>query len=242
MGGLVPAAISAGGAVGSALIGRHSGGSPLTAGEGSALTSAMTSARTAASQGSTLFGMGAPLLSQAASYYQRLLGGDRATVGMATAPQRQGITEAYTGAERGLEATPTLRGGAKEVARAELARQKVGQLGMLVPNAINAAAPAAASLGLGATGAGTSATGQAGSLYSTLTGQGENARQFDTEQGYRLGSNIGGFLTNLLSTYYQGKGAGTARAGTTSPYGLISDYAATQAPAGGWMRLPPQVA
>lgn len=222
MGGMVPALISAGGAIGAALIGKHNSGggknSPLAANQSGALTDAMTTARTAGTQGASLFGTGAPLLAQAASYYQRLLGNDVATVNQAVAPQRAALTEAYSGAEKGLEAGP-LRGGARDYARADLSRQKVGQIGMLVPNAINQAVPEAGRLGLGAAVAGQAGTQAAGGLYSTLTGQGEGARQFDTEQGYRLGTNIGGFLTNLLSTYYQGRGTTPGSSTTTATTG-----------------------
>lgn len=203
MSALVPAAMTAGSALVSHFANKGNK-SPLTTNQAGSVTDAMTSARTAGAQGASAFATGAPLLSQAASYYQRLTGGDVKAQQAAVAPQRQSILENYRGAERGLDAG-ALRGGARDYARADLARQKAGQIGQLVPEAIQSAVPQAAGLGTTLTGQAQSGNAQAGSIYTALSGQGENARQYDDEASGKLGGNIAGFLTNLLSTYYAGK-------------------------------------
>ncbi len=104
-------------------VGAGKGGYAGDAGRGELATGAINSARLAGSTGTSIFNTAQPLLSTAASYYTRLLGNDRMAQQEAVAPQRQALEENYLGAERGLKVNPSLRGGARSTATAELARQ-----------------------------------------------------------------------------------------------------------------------
>lgn len=62
------------------------------------------------------------------SYYRALIGGNKAAVNAAVAPERNQISETYRGAEEGAN---RLRGPARDRAKSKLNLQKAGQLGAL---------------------------------------------------------------------------------------------------------------
>lgn len=206
--GVVPAAVTAGSAIYGAIKSK-SHGYASGSGRQDQATGILQNARQSSTNGNSLFSTGAPLIAQAASYYRRLLSGDPQLEARAVAPQRAALTESYKGAESGLEAS-TLRGGARDYARADLSRQKAGQLGLLIPNAINQAIPQAAGVGLEATGQGQNSTSAGGSLYAQLLGLSQQQNATDFSQSSQIGGGISGFLNNLLQTYYAGKGGGQA--------------------------------
>ncbi len=144
--------------------------------EASSLQSVSDLARLISGQGGGLYNIGSPAYTQALAYYQRLLGGDKAAMTEAVAPEAQALSEVYKGAGNSLEAGP-LRGGARETATAELGRQKTGQIAGLIPQARQAAAGAAGQLGLAGATAGTSAETAGASLYNQVVGNEQANRQ-----------------------------------------------------------------
>lgn len=68
---------------------------------------------------------------QVQNYWSALLGGDRAKMQSATAPQRQAIADTYRGGRRSLDRS-NVRGPQRQKAEAEMARQETGQLAGLV--------------------------------------------------------------------------------------------------------------
>lgn len=77
------------------------------------------------------YSLASPAYGQAMSYYSRLLGGNRALAAQATAAPQAQITDIYRGAERGLD-RGMVRGGARNLASAELNRDRAGKLSSLV--------------------------------------------------------------------------------------------------------------
>lgn len=119
--------------------------------------------------------MAQPALNKAMQHYMQLASGNRGAINAELAPERAGITESFSGAQKGLmNATPA--GPARDRAIAEMYRSKAGQLGMLPFQARNAAFGNLQTMGTNYMssamdayrGAGTALTGaaNAGSNYS----------------------------------------------------------------------------
>lgn len=219
--------------------GKSGGGSNLPFEQQSALTDALSTARQSREQGGSLFGIGAPLLQAASGYWRKLLEGNKNALIEATAPERNAIEESALGADRSIEAGP-LRGGSRDYARAELNRTKFGMLGMLVPGARRAAAEAGGNLGMSVAGAGAQTTANAGSMFSTLYGNQERARQFDVGRSDQLGKNLGSFFANLLPSLVRGSAGesggsgGSSRVPSIGGGGGFGNIAGTSLPAASW--------
>lgn len=84
------------------------------------------------------------------NYYRALIGGNRAALQGAVAPERQQINATYEGAEEGAK---RMRGPARDRALAKLRLQKAGQVGTLPYTARRDAAAAAGNLAQSQTGA-----------------------------------------------------------------------------------------
>ena len=146
---------------------------------------------------------GAPLLSSAASYYQKLLGNSRSALQTAVAPVTNQIADTYNGARGQLDYSG-VRGATKDMAVANLARDKAGAIAGVPFQARAGAASAAAGLG---TNLGSLSTGS----LSPLLGTGEQSRQFNTGQGNLQGEALGGMFAQLLKGL-GGKGGGSGPA------------------------------
>lgn len=133
-----------------------------------------------------------PLLSRAAGYYQALLGNSRAGLQTAIAPQVNSIADTYRGAEAGIT-QQGLRGGAKDMAVANLERDKAGAIGALPLQAKSAAAGAGGQLGA-------TLSGQSLGGYQGLLGVGENARQFNVGQSNLTGQGLGSLTAQILQS------------------------------------------
>lgn len=150
-------------------------------------------------------------LSQSSDYYRTLLGGSRAAANAALAPETASITSLYRGAEKNLGRTP-MSGGARELAAAELNRDRVGKLALLRPTARANAAGALTQIGFGRLGAGQQdesagigAQGMSADILSALYGgeRGSSDRTADRklQQNYltqQRNAGIGKFLFSLL--------------------------------------------
>lgn len=175
--------------------------------EQAALAGASGAAGSMGRQGSELIGQGGGYLGQAGNYYSTLLGGNRAQMAQATAGPRAALTDVYRGAERGLERSG-VRGAARDVATADLGRQRASSLSSLVTGVQPGAAAGLAGLGGQALSAGGQLSQGSGSIYSNLLGQGAQNRQYGRQEGQNFGSGVGGFLFDILNSSgkFGGKG------------------------------------
>jgi hypothetical protein len=184
------------------------------------------------SLGSLLYGAGVPYLNRAGSYWQNLLGaGGKKRAEQAVAPMAEGIAETYGGAERSITGS-NLRGGVRETALADLAREKSGAIGGLLRGVQPQAAGELGRLGQYATSTGIGATSGAGGIFSDILGRGAGDRRlkFGAEleserRGTAFGESLGSLMFQLLTSGAGKKGGGSggkyqgAPIGTPSPIG-----------------------
>jgi hypothetical protein len=182
--------------------GQQAGGNLLTQGAGLFGT------------GTGMVGQGAQTLAQPTSYYQKLLGGNRALASQAVSAPRGAISDIYRGAERGLERSG-VRGAARDVASAELGRQRAGQMSSLITGVQPGAAEALTGIGqtqieqgAGIAGQGVRATAASGNIFASLLGQGAANRQYARGEGERFGGGFGSLIFDLLSGIRGSRGGG----------------------------------
>lgn len=164
-----------------------------------------------AKQGTMLTQAGMPAVTGATDYYTALLRGNRAQMGLATAAPRAALTEQYRGAERGLERSG-VRGATKELARAELSRDRASRVAGLTTGVQPMAAQALGGLGTTLTGQGTAAHYGAGANYAGLLRAGTENRVYGREQGQQAGSAWGSTIFDLLGGG-MGGGSGSGSSG-----------------------------
>lgn len=173
-----------------------------------------------ADQGRMLTGAGMPYATGAGNYWQTLLSGNRAAMAQATAGPRAALTDQYRGAERGLERSG-LRGGVRDLASAELSRDRAGKIAGLTTGVQPAAAENLAGLGTALTGQGTAAMIGGGNIWANLLRAGAENRFQANEAGRDTASAFGKSIFDILTGTSSGAGAAagttsTAAAGTTS--------------------------
>jgi hypothetical protein len=165
--------------------------------EKAALGEQLAGARQAREQGGQLFSFGMPLLQRSSNYYDTILRGNRSAIQAQMAPEIAGINDVYRGAGRSLERSG-IRGAGRDVAEAELSRQKAGQLGGMVLAQRPAAAAAVGDLGRFGASAGQAGIQGAGGLYGQLTAGMRANREFGAQQSQQYGQAVGGFISDLL--------------------------------------------
>lgn len=209
------------------LAGRHAQKSAMQRSpeEMAALQGATGSANALTQQGTTLSQTGLPALQKSLGYYQTLLGGNRAAMSLATAGPRASITDTYRGAARTLEQSG-VRGGARDVATEELARDKAGKIAGLTAGVQPGAAGALADIGSNLTGQGTTALNAAGGVWQNLLGEGQKNRVYGRQEGEKAGTSIGSLLFDVLSGSFGKKNK------VVSPYG--GGGAGDQGPSPDW--------
>lgn len=206
-----------------------------TAGQG--LLGAGGGLRTA---GQKELGRGGGDLDVVGGYLRSLVGGGPGAAAAAAAPQVANITAAYRGARAGLD-RGALRGANRDLAEAELGRERAGALSGVIlnqrPQAVQqlmqlgqgrqqiglgqiGAGNQASGIGVGATGA---AAGPLGAIY-----QGEGRR---AEQGAENAAAIGRLFANLLFDMVRGGGSGGSGGGASiMPGSLWATYAPSLTP------------
>jgi hypothetical protein len=198
--------------------------------EAMALGGAQGAGTALAGQGKSQFDLGTSMVNQGqatlagpTSYYQKLLGGNRALASQAVAAPRGAITDVYRGAERSLE-QGGVRGAARDVAKGELGRQRAGQISSLLTGVQPGAAEALTGIGqtqtgqgAGVAGQGIGATGQAGNVFAELLGQGAENRQYARQEGQNFGSSFGGLIFDLLKGVGGKKGGGLLSSSQSTP-------------------------
>ena len=175
--------------------------------EQTALTGAQGAGSALATQGANLMTTGQDTLAQPTSYYQQLLGGNRALQSQAIAAPRAAISDTYRGAERSLD-QGGVRGAQRDVAQGELSRQRAGQISSLITGVQPAAAQALTGIGQTQTQQGIGATSGSGSLFSSLLGQGAQNRQYARSEGEKSGTAWGGMIFDMLSGALKSSGGG----------------------------------
>jgi hypothetical protein len=195
--------------------------------EQTALTGAQGAGTALGTQGATSFGTGTGLiqsgqtsLAAPTNYFSQLLSGNRALQSQAIAAPRAAIQDTYSGAERGLERSG-VQGAARDVAKADLAKQQAGQISSLITGVQPGAAAAMTQIGQTSIGQGTSLTGQgsaatasSGNVFQNLLQQGSANRQYGRSEGQNFGSGFGGLIFDALKGFKGGGNTNTSMPGT----------------------------
>jgi len=177
-----------------------------------ALQGGQTAGANLTRMGTGLYGTGTGMVAEGqqtlaapTSYYSKLLSGNRALASQAVAAPRAQISDVYRGAERGLERSG-VRGAARDVATADLGRQRAAQISSLITGVQPGAAAALTGIGqtgiqqgAGLAGLGVSASGQAGNIFTNLLGEGSRNRQYARGEGEKFGTSFGGLIFDILS-------------------------------------------
>ncbi|PYQ25564.1 MAG: hypothetical protein DMF56_27170 [Acidobacteria bacterium] len=220
----VPFIVQGGLAAGSAIAGHYASKSAAAGAmnrspeEQAALARQSQAATQSAQFGNQFSSLALPRVGQALNYYGTLLGGNRAAIRGAVAPETQDINEAYRGADTSLGRT-YIQGGQREQALAENARAKAGQISRLIGGVRPMAAQGLSQLGLGAAQAGQQQQYIGGLLNQGLLQQGFQNRLLGQQAGANAAGQWGGLFARLSSALgpLGQKNAGTG--GTTSGKG-----------------------
>ena len=181
-----------------------------------ALSGAQQAAGSLQRTGQSLVEGGMNLQRPAGSYYQTLLSGNRAAMAGATAAPRAAITDVYRGAERGLE-RGGVRGAAKDVATADLNRQRASQIAGLTTGMQPMAAEALAGMGGQQVSQGVGAAGAGAGIWGGLLGQGAANRMYARGEGKETGQQIGGLIFDLMNMQFPKRGGSTLPSRQTAP-------------------------
>lgn len=219
MGFLAPALpwiIKGGAALAGGLMGRKAQASAQQRSpeEMAALQGAQSSASGMTAHGNTLIGQGTQQLGQAGNYWSTLIGGNRAAMAQATAGPRAALTDVYRGAESNLERSG-VRGAQRDVATAELGRDRASRIAQLTTGMQPQAAQQMGNIGGTFLGSGSSLLGNAGSIWGNLLGSGFDNRKYARGEGEKSGTAWGGIIFDIIKNTPWGKkmGAGAGDAG-----------------------------
>lgn len=134
----------------------------------------------------------------ALNYYNTLLGGNRAQMGLATAAPRAEITDQFRGAQRSLEHSG-VRGAAGDQAKADLIRDRTAKIAGLTTGVQPNAAAALGTMGTAITGQGGQRLANAGQLWSNLTGYSQENQQDAAGRADTANAQFGSSLFDLIS-------------------------------------------
>lgn len=169
--------------------------------ESAAIGGAQGAAGQLGQAGTSLMQQGAPLTQQAGNYWSTLLGGNRAQMAQATAAPRAAITDTYRGAESNLERSG-VRGAQRDVAQAELGRQRAGQIAGLTTGIQPFAAQQLGAMGSDLTGKGGQLASSAGTIWNSLLGEGYKNRVYARDEGAEASAGIGPILFDILNASF----------------------------------------
>jgi hypothetical protein len=142
--------------------------------------------------------LGLPAAKKALSYYQTLLGGNRAQMAQATAAPRAAIQDTYRGVQTSLDHSG-IRGASRLRANEEVARDEAGKVAGLTTGVQPAAAAAMGDLGQNLTNTGSYATNASGGIYDSLLGRGAANRAYGRQEGAQTGKEVGSLIFDVLS-------------------------------------------
>lgn len=224
----LPYIIKGGSAIAGSLLGKKLSGPSKTQQAG--LTGAQNSLQTLQGMvqplmgsGMNMIGRGGQNLDQAANYYSGVMGSRSAALSHLT-PELSAISDTYRGGTANINRN--LRGGSRDYALGEMARQKTGQLASVLPNARREGAEALGNLGGLRLQAGTNLTAQGGNLASNASQAANSLYQLGTQQSQQEaqgGKTMGNFIYDILKNIPGGGGGGGGAAPVGTP-SLPSSY------------------
>lgn len=189
--------------------------------EQTALSGAQGTAGAMSAQGQALVQQGQANQSPAANFYRTLLQGSRGSMNQAVAAPTAAISDVYSGAEKNLEHSG-VRGAARDVASADLGRQRASQISGLITGVQPAAAQGLAQIGGQQTGQGLSAQVASGNLFGNLLGEGFRNRVYGNQQADQAGQSTGGLIASLVQSGVSAYSGGAFSGGGGTTYGMGS--------------------
>jgi len=171
--------------------------SKLSPSEQGALNEQTSGAAQQRTQASELYSKFMPYYQQAAGYYGTLLGGNRAALGQQMMPERQGINDAYAGAQTRLDRSG-VQGGVRDQAIANMNREKAGRYATLLGSARSGAAGSLASMSSGAVNAGQSGLAGAMNTQGQISQTGLYNRAYGNQQGLAAGQSAADMIFQIL--------------------------------------------
>lgn len=205
--------IKIGGALLGGFLGRRSAKGAVTPGptEQAAMGGATSLAQLLGRQGQSLFQTGGQQIRQTGQFLGNLVSGNRAAIQQTLAPERAAITDLFSGAQRRIASQA--RGGVRDLAQAQAARQQAGQLSLLAPQVRTQAASALGNLGLGAAQTGVDATGAGAQTFASLLGPLIRGRLGGAEVQRRAGQDVGSLIFEILQGINFGRRGAAAATG-----------------------------
>ena len=164
--------------------------------EQAALDAAQASAGQLGRFGGQAWNQGQDLQRAPGQYFQTLLSGNRAAMSQALAGPTAQITGNYRGAQRGLDQAG-VRGAARDVAQADLNRDRVSKIASLSTGVQPYAAEQLTSMGQQQQALAPGMLATSGQLQSNLLGQGASNRAYARQEGERTAGAIGGLARDV---------------------------------------------
>jgi len=194
-----------------------------------ALQGAQGVAGQARQAGGQLLQQGQQYLQQPGQYFQTLLSGNRAAMSQAVAAPTAQITGTYRGAQRALDQAG-IRGAARDVAVADLNRQRASQIAGLTTGIQPYAAEQLTGMGQNMMGLAPGLIGQAGNIYGGLLGYGAENRRYGRSEGEKTASAIGGLARDVGEVVF--------RKGQPAPSTAPTNTQTSTRPQGGTLQPP----
>ncbi len=173
--------------------------------ETEAFTEQIAAGKESREQRRSIFETGKPALDQATSFFGNLVSGDKSVLAAATAPEQAAIGSTFRGARQNI--LETGRGGTRDLALANLSRDRASTQASLIPAVRSNAAAALANIGGSASSV---ASGNASSVFGQVGNALQTGRinQFGVQAGVQqtAGAGIGNFLFDLAKTDFSKAG------------------------------------
>lgn len=182
--------------------------------EQAALTGATGAAGDLGRYGKQAWNQGQQTLDAPGQYFRTLLSGNRAAMSQAIAGPAAQLTGNYRGAQRALD-QQGVRGAARDVAVADLNRDRVSKIAGLTTGMQPYAAEQLKSMGETQQALAPGMLGASGSLYGNLLGQGSINRQYARSEGEKTATAIGGLARDAGEVVFK-KGQKAPATNTTS--------------------------
>lgn len=195
----VPALIQGGAAIGSALLGRRAAKQQFQRSpeEQNYLSQTGQAGQTLLGQGQQLFNLGTPGIQASQDYFGKLLSGNRAAQAQAVGSGVANLTDVYRGAARGVGRSG-LVGSARDMALADLNRDRAGATARLVSGIQPMAAQQLAQTGLGTVGAAIGPTLGASNIFGQLAGEARSQRENANAAQAQAGKSAGAMIFDML--------------------------------------------
>lgn len=168
--------------------------------EKAALAEETAGAAQARTQSAELYKGALPQLQQTGNYYSTLVGGNRSALTAAMQPETRQITDAYAGASANLERAG-VRGATRDLAEADIGRERAGRIAGLVPGLRANAAANLSGLATNTLAASGGRLSSSTGTYADLARGYQQDRYQQDDQHQQSGEAWGKLITGLLSAY-----------------------------------------